>query len=245
MLETSPWRAPATLLSELGFTTDNGWQFHRQDVLLSLTEHWWTFRCSTPTAEKDWLQRPGLWKPSSRGTQVLDLPLAQLQLSTDSAADEERDCRQVLEWVLASRNADWRPPLEAAPSISPLPNDALTARAGTHTCQGELQQNGERFWIDYRLANLPDDLAVERLTWLQTICQASERFRMVRVAVDAGGTAVHARVDLSGMAASMRDSLISTTAARLRATVAALLPTITFLTESGVESRALALGGPM
>lgn len=245
MLETSLWRAPAKLLSELGFNTDNGWQFRRQDVLLSVAEHWWTFRCPTLTVEKDWLQRPGLWKPNGQGTQVLDLPLAQLQLSTDSVADQERDLSGLLAWVLDSRTADWRPSVEAVQPLASLPDGALTARAGTHTCQGELHRDAGRCWIDYRLVDLPDNLPVERMAWLDAICQASERFRMVLVAKDMGGNAVHARVDLSGMAAPICDAFSVTTAARLRATVEALLPTFTFLTELGVESRALALGGPM
>lgn len=236
-----PWQSPGGLLAALGFSSEGGLEFRQGDVRLQIGVDWWTFRAAV-AQEGEWLCRPGLWKPGggARGGQVLDLPVADLA----RAAPGGEQLSELVQWVVETLSPDWRAGSGDTPPPAPPAAAELTARAGAHTCQGELRAADGHCWIDYRIASVPADLPPERLSWLHALRGATDRFRMVRVAADPRTDTVHARIDLSG-APPLREALLDAALPRLRAAVEALLPVFDLITDTGVRSRALALGGPM
>ena len=236
-------------LFDLGFTSVGAREFQNEDVVAEVTDTWLTLSAPGGTASEgeDWLNRPGLWKRCTQPSGlVCDIP--RLLLTGDfepgGGGQDESSLSRVLGWAMATRHGEWQPELIDACEDSDVPIGSLTARAGALTCQGEVRDEGCRFWIDYRLADMPPDLPAAQEAWLDAQVRASSRYRMVRVSRAPGNRTLHARIDLTGLPSPVREALIAEAAPRLRATVERLLPAVALLTDGVLTSRALELGTP-
>jgi len=215
-------------------------QQEQEDIILDSRGSWWTLTCPTDhDNDRDWLSRPGLWKPADAdgAIQVLDLPARALGLTP-------ADVPALMSWATASRAGEVQPTHEVATQVPEVEAHQLTARVSTFACKGELVATGGRLYLDFPLPAPPKDLPATARQWLGATLVAARRLRMVRVEVCGVSGAIHARVDLTGAPPAWLGSLLTESVTCLRAAVERLLPAITFLTTAGVKCQALELGAP-
>jgi hypothetical protein len=185
------------------------------------------------------LGAPGLWRtlhrsPEDPRTRAFELP----PLEGDEAA--------LVDWARRTRQGAspdvWTPP-DPEDVSSWVDPERLRVRAGLRVARGVLLHPAEghdRLALVFgELAQVPAELSAKREEWLLALLTSvAERWRLVRVGIDAART-VRAEVDLTGVPEAFARPLVQLSLEALRGAVGWALTTLNFLVDEGAESRAL------
>ena len=230
--------------------------YRRNGLCVTFDQRWVTVGAKAEP-EADVLEgqrgRPGLWKTVTRqrpkrARREFHLPLSMI-LDGDAWADDGEEAtdplRACLDWAAATAGGDvppgWNsPPREEVESW--IPRRGLVIQSGPLLRQGSLIHAPNRLGLSFPIADeLSEAISPARRQWLRRVlADAENRWRMVRIGMDAGEgePAVCAEVDLTGAPHFVLEGLLRVGLDALKWVVLWSLWSVVFLCDAGVTCRA-------
>jgi hypothetical protein len=248
---TAPWQAQRRALLAAGFC-DEADRLRRGLLAARLERDWLIFEIAAGAATRHLgllsLGQPGLWKPSTAGDFVFELPasllaMAQDELGDDDGLEAEGSVTALLaDWAMITldpaASTDWHAPDEALVR-SWLPSESMVIQQGPLLRKFDLVCQPGRFALrSVLVAEVSAALSTARRAWIEkTLAAAQAQWRMARFGFGGivGQPTIEVEVDLSVCPKALARELLHTARSVLEVVIRHLLPTLDILCDPAVH----------